>query len=258
MPTPRQTLISVYNSILPYKDELAYTEGDTRSMSNAFSWSQALARLKAKLGLTGDCVSLGVTAVFKWAGWGDPNGLGFDGYGFTGTIMDHLPRITDVSGVHEGSIGIYGEYPGVHAIVALENYKGADTKINSHGMPLAWQSTLGIENTGHVGQPLTWYAVAGLAPEVPKSYHFDRFDPTILKLPNSTNSERGVIESYVKNMKHPILNKLKLKKQHKNLIALHQRVVNNSRIPPGPDADYRHWREQILALAVAGRVIKPS
>lgn len=258
MPTPRQTLVSVYDAIKPYKDQLDYTEGDTRSMSNAFTYAQFIARLKAKLRATGDCVSLGVTPVFKWAGWGDPNGLGFDGYGFTGTIIDHLPRITDVSGVHAGSIGIYGEYPGVHAIVALEDYNGDATKINSHGEEYAWDSTLGEENPGHVGQPLNWYAVAGLLPEVPKSYHFDRFDPTILKLPESTNSERGVIESYVKNMKHPILNRGKLKRQQKNLIALHQRVVNNSKIPPGPNADYRHWREQILALAVAGKVIKPS
>ena len=42
-----------------------------------------------KLPLATDCSGF-VTLCYKWAGAPDPNGRGYDGYGYTGTLLQHM------------------------------------------------------------------------------------------------------------------------------------------------------------------------
>lgn len=237
-----------------YKTLLWYSEGSDRMEGERMTLAQVLSNLGRGVVFEGDCSST-ITEIDKWSGLSDPNGLGFDGYGYTGTMLDHLPR-TDT--VRTGAIGIFGAYPGLHAIMALEDYKGDSTKVWSHGALHGAITTLGDIEEGFIGVPLTWLSVERLLPAVPKSYHYERFDNTVIPLPMSNNSERAVVENYDKFRSHPVLHAVQLRGIHKNLIALHKRVVNNSKHPPGPNVDYRHWREGQLALRVAGKVVKPS
>jgi peptidoglycan hydrolase-like protein with peptidoglycan-binding domain len=77
----------------------------------------------------GDC-SAWVTQCFKWAGCPDPNGLDYDGLGFTGTLVAHGTEIP-LSEVRAGDVIVYGPGSGVHAAVILLG--GADPLTSSMG-----------------------------------------------------------------------------------------------------------------------------
>lgn len=82
--------------------------------------------------ITMDC-SGGVTQLCKWAGLSDPNGLNYDGYGFTGTLLSNkqLQHYTDPSKAGVGAIVVFGPGTGEHAAMVLE--PGRDPLIWSHG-----------------------------------------------------------------------------------------------------------------------------
>jgi cell wall-associated NlpC family hydrolase len=80
-----------------------------------------------RLPLTTDCSGF-VTVCYYLAGAPDPNGLGYSGQGWTGTLLDHLP----VAGVlRRGDIVVWGAYPGRHCALVLE--PGDDPLLCSHG-----------------------------------------------------------------------------------------------------------------------------
>lgn len=81
------------------------------------------------LPFTTDC-SGWATLLYKWAGAPDPNGLGFIGEGFTGTLLAHGKPITQ-SEARPGDLVIWGVYPGHHVAVCVE--AGPDPLICSHG-----------------------------------------------------------------------------------------------------------------------------
>jgi Putative peptidoglycan binding domain len=76
-----------------------------------------------------DCSGF-VTLCYAWAGAPDPNGLGYDGQGFTGTLIAHL-RPVPLDGAQEGDLVVWGEPPGVHVALVLE--PGSDPLLCSHG-----------------------------------------------------------------------------------------------------------------------------
>lgn len=256
---PREGLLPIAEFLDGHKGQLPYTEGAQRMEGERMTWIQVMARLRSGGTITGDCSGM-VSDMFDWAGLRDPNGLGFDGFGFTGTVMDHLPRFTDTADVHLGTIGVYGTYPGVHEIMFLEDYQGDQTRIFSHGGPYGAISTLGVENSYHAGKPLGFYAIAGLLPAAARSMHYDRFDATRIHLSGHLVkvSERAVVERYDSLIGHPDRNKIALAGVHVELVALLKRVEANSQLPPGPDADFRHWRTAQIALRVQRKIVKPS
>jgi hypothetical protein len=81
-----------------------------------------------RLPLTTDCSGF-VTLCYYLAGAPDPNGLGYSGQGWTGTLLDHLPRVAEP---RPGDIVVFGAYPGKHCAIALE--AGPDPLLASHGM----------------------------------------------------------------------------------------------------------------------------
>jgi cell wall-associated NlpC family hydrolase len=83
--------------------------------------------LARALPLTTDCSGF-VTLCYYLAGAPDPNGLGYSGQGWTGTLLAHLPRARRL---RAGDIVVWGAYPGRHCAIVLE--PGADPLLASHG-----------------------------------------------------------------------------------------------------------------------------
>lgn len=79
------------------------------------------------LPLTTDCSGF-VTLCYYLAGAPDPNGLGYSGQGWTGTLLAHLPR---TAALRRGDIVVWGVYPGRHCALVLE--PGDDPLLCSHG-----------------------------------------------------------------------------------------------------------------------------
>jgi hypothetical protein len=86
--------------------------------------------LERRLPLTTDCSGF-VTLCYFLAGAPDPNGNGYSGYGWTGTLLRHLTPIGPV-GVRRGDIVVWGSYPGRHCAIVLE--ADDDPLLCSHGM----------------------------------------------------------------------------------------------------------------------------
>jgi cell wall-associated NlpC family hydrolase len=85
--------------------------------------------LARALPLTTDCSGF-VTLCCFLAGAPDPNASGYDGYGWTGTLLRHLEPI-DAGEARPGDIVVWGKFPGRHCAVVLE--PGDDPLLCSHG-----------------------------------------------------------------------------------------------------------------------------
>jgi cell wall-associated NlpC family hydrolase len=81
------------------------------------------------LPLTTDCSGF-VTVCYYVAGAPDPNGRGYDGSGYTGTLLGWLPSIAPVV-ADRGDLVVWGTYPGRHVALVLE--PGDDPLLCSHG-----------------------------------------------------------------------------------------------------------------------------
>jgi len=80
--------------------------------------------------ITMDC-SEGVTCLCKWAGLHDPNGRGYDGSGYTGTLLAHLRHYSEPAAAYVGAIVVFGPAPGDHAAMVMA--RGGDPLLWSHG-----------------------------------------------------------------------------------------------------------------------------
>jgi hypothetical protein len=86
------------------------------------------------LPFTTDCSGF-VTLMAKWSGNPDPNGNNFDGQGYTGTMLEHLPHIP-FSRTWRGDLAVFGGYPGLHVVALLAGGSHhADPTVASHGGP---------------------------------------------------------------------------------------------------------------------------
>lgn len=84
--------------------------------------------------ITTDC-SGSVTLAAKWARTRDPNGLGFNGQGWTGTLLEHCRHITQ-GNVRAGDLIVYGYSPGHHVVGVLDVVGlHVDFSCFSHGRP---------------------------------------------------------------------------------------------------------------------------
>jgi hypothetical protein len=92
--------------------------------------------LGRRLPLTTDCSGF-VTVCYYLAGAPDPNGRGYDGSGYTGTLLGWLRAIAPLD-AKRGDLVVWGTYPGRHVALVLE--PGDDPLLCSHGQergPLA-------------------------------------------------------------------------------------------------------------------------
>lgn len=81
--------------------------------------------------VTTDCSGF-ATCCYHRAGAPDPNGLGYNGAGFTGTMLDNLTPIP-LSKAHPGDLAVFGATPGKHVVIIVE--RGSDPACISHGGP---------------------------------------------------------------------------------------------------------------------------
>jgi len=82
-----------------------------------------------QLPLYTDCSGF-VTLCYKWSGSPDPNGRGFDGEGYTGTLLSHCRPIYKAQ-LELGDIVVWGNFPGHHTALVIE--RGSDPLLASHG-----------------------------------------------------------------------------------------------------------------------------
>lgn len=97
-------------------------------------YSQAAGRMSAvhtprALPLYTDCSGF-ATLCYAWAGAPDPNGRGYDGTGFTGTLLDHLAHVSSDE-LQPGDLVVFGPYPGDHVVIVVDT--GGDPLTVSHG-----------------------------------------------------------------------------------------------------------------------------
>jgi cell wall-associated NlpC family hydrolase len=81
------------------------------------------------LPLTTDCSGF-VTLCYSLAGAPDPNGLDYNGEGWTGTLLRHLEHVSG-DDARPGDLVVWGAYPGRHVAIVLET--GEDPLLCSHG-----------------------------------------------------------------------------------------------------------------------------
>jgi peptidoglycan hydrolase-like protein with peptidoglycan-binding domain len=86
---------------------------------------------KYHLPFTTDCSGF-VTIMAKWSGAPDPNGLGYNGYGYTGDLLQHLPHITKAESL-PGDLVVFGPGTGEHVVVLIQDGTVADPLVVSQG-----------------------------------------------------------------------------------------------------------------------------
>ncbi len=82
-----------------------------------------------KLPLHTDCSGF-ATLCYAWAAAPDPNGLGYSGQGYTGTLLRHMKPVA-ADAAQPGDLVVFGPPPGHHVALVLE--PGPDPLLCSHG-----------------------------------------------------------------------------------------------------------------------------
>jgi hypothetical protein len=128
--TQRNHLVRLADLLNQHAALVKYAE--VRPMSTArLTETQLRCRFASGQTITCDC-SEAVTLMFRLAGLKDPNGLGYDGEGYTGTMLRHLPHFSDWTEVHEGTLIVFGDYPGNHVVMVVKP-NGENPMVYSHG-----------------------------------------------------------------------------------------------------------------------------
>ena len=89
---------------------------------NGFTYSEQGDRMSGvhkpgQIPCTCDCSAF-VTYCYSWAGAPDPNGLGYNGSGYTGTLLGHGTPIA-LAQVQPGDVVVYGPGTGVHTALVV-------------------------------------------------------------------------------------------------------------------------------------------
>ena len=115
--------------------------------------------LRSRAGITMDC-SESVTLICHLAGLRDPNGLNYDGEGYTGTLLKYLPHYSDPARARTGALWVVGGGTGEH--VCMVRHPDKDNPILfSHGTeadPSYYPLSTMI--AAFPGQPWTFLSIA--------------------------------------------------------------------------------------------------
>lgn len=119
----RAAIVAYWRWAIANADRIGYAE--TRPMRQMDALKQ--------LPQTNDC-STEVTKSVKFAGLPDPNGLAYNGLGYTGTLLNHCRHIAQAQ-AKAGDLAVLGPYPGHHVVVLLEDgiANGRNPLCGSHG-----------------------------------------------------------------------------------------------------------------------------
>jgi hypothetical protein len=122
-------LLALMKYLLAHEPQIHYAQ--IRPMRTVrLSEAQLHTLLHAGHSITMDC-SEAVTCLCKWAGLRDPNGLHYDGSGYTGTMLAHLSHYSDPAKAHVGALVVFGPPPGDHVCMVMR--RGSDPMLWSHG-----------------------------------------------------------------------------------------------------------------------------
>ena len=125
----RTHLASLMRFLLANEPLIHYRQ--RRPMTTRGLYEQQLADLFADGGsIYSDC-SETVTLLCRMAGLQDPNGTGYDGTGYTGTLLANLPHYTDPRAANVGALVVFGPGTGDH--VGMVMTPGADPWVFDHG-----------------------------------------------------------------------------------------------------------------------------
>ena len=120
----RRAMVANCRWAIAHRDGFRYEQ--VRPIPAGLPWRQ--------LPVTTDCSGF-VTLMAQWSGIDDPNGRGYNGEGYTGTLLEHLPA-AGFGRTRPGDIAVFGRFPGVHCAVLLEGgAQVADPAVASHGVP---------------------------------------------------------------------------------------------------------------------------
>jgi hypothetical protein len=135
------------------------------AVSDKAHWNYAevrpIPRLPARTSssITTDCSGF-VTMMAEWSEMPDPNGLNYNGTGYTGTMLSHLPHIP-FDETWRGDLCVFGGGTGTHVVVlAIGGVREADPMVYSHGFqggPIALR--LSQEKRYHSGEPTTFLRI---------------------------------------------------------------------------------------------------
>lgn len=102
-----------------------------------------------------DCSAF-VTLCYKDAGAPDPNGLAYNGSGYTGTLLGHCRHISSTQ-AQAADLVVFGSGTGTHVVLITET--GSDPLVASHGWDGGPQELrLSTESHYHAGEPITFLA----------------------------------------------------------------------------------------------------
>jgi hypothetical protein len=131
--TQREHLAKLMDLLVAHRAKIHYRQ--LRPMATAKIHHELMLRtILNTSGLSMDC-SESVTLLCRLAGLRDPNGRGYDGYGYTGTLLQHLgehaypPSKAKVAGI--GALVVFGGGTGEH--VCMVRNPGEDPVLFSHG-----------------------------------------------------------------------------------------------------------------------------
>src|SRR5581483_873442 len=105
-----------------------------------------------KLPLSTDCSGF-ATLCYAWAGAPDPNGLGYSGQGWTGTLLQHMQAIA-ADAAQPRDLVVWGPPPGHHVALVLE--PGADPLVCSHGQESGPAAVRFSVESEYQPSPATW------------------------------------------------------------------------------------------------------
>lgn len=157
----RRKLVTEAQYLISKEPQIHYAEVRPMTSNHVHTWSDVVNLLGHGGHLTMDC-SESVTSLFRWAGLRDPNGNGYDGTGYTGTLLEHLPHYENVRHAHPGALLVFGGGTGVHVCMLMER-GGDNPMLFSHGQeagPL--HISLSEEAAYHAGQTQTWLDISHL------------------------------------------------------------------------------------------------
>lgn len=143
-PTPVERLLAQYHWAVNNQPSIHYAQIRPHPLQKWKSHTTPL---------TTDCSGAVTCAAFA-AGLPDPNGRGYDGQGFTGTLLDHLQHISRAI-IRPGDLCVFGGGDGDHVAAVTEVH--ADPLLFSHGYEGAPIFILfSTEARYHWGDPVTW------------------------------------------------------------------------------------------------------
>lgn len=156
----RKKIVEIWNILHDYQHLIRYEQ--KRPMDVVFKYQSLdalLFDLRNNVDVWMDC-SETVTLICKLAGLKDPNGLHYDGYGYTGTLLSNLPHYKDPAEARPGALAVLGPGTGDHVVQVIK--AGKNPLVGSFGSDKTVKLVpLSVEQAIH-RKPTTMLSIAKL------------------------------------------------------------------------------------------------